>query len=148
MMSGRPLTSIVSLLMVIFADHASAANCAIEALKPHGNVLKVRGVGDVSLGAADDPARPMAWQGPISAGTCSLDLGIIEAPFMASSRGTVYVTTYSGAMRRVALVDLVACKTRWQSKSFVGAVQADSAGLTLGKRRLAFNAQCAPQVRR
>lgn len=142
------MTSLLSLLMVISAEHANSADCKIETLEPRGNILKVRGVGDVSLGAADDLARPMAWQGPMSAGTCSLDLGIIEAPFMATSPGTVYVTTYSGAMRRVALVDLGACKIRWQSRPFVGAVQADSAGLTLGKRRLTFNGHCAPQVRR
>ena len=147
-MSGLRMTSVLSLLMVMMAAHAGAANCGIETLRPRGNVLKVRGIGAVSLGAADDLARPIAWQGPMSAGTCSLDLGIIEAPFMATSPGTVYVTTYSGAMRRVALVDLGACKIRWHSKPFVGAVQADSAGLTLGKRRLSFNAQCVPQVRR
>lgn len=64
---------------------------------------------------------------------------------MAARPGFLYVTTYSGSIRRVALVDVAACSIRWESKPFVGAVRADAQGLDLGSIRFTFDRHCVPQ---
>lgn len=147
--SGRRHRSklILSLLLLCITAHAAATSCSTEIIKPHRDMISLPHVGDVSLGTPDDSNPPTAWQGPMSAGACSLDLGIIEAPFLASHSGAVFVTTYSGAMRSVALVDLRACIVRWKSRPFVGDVRADAAGLRLGQRYIAFNKLCVPDAK-
>ena len=147
-MHGTPGKWILSLASMALAADAGAAGCILKPLHPAGETLQLRGVGQVSLGVADDGARPRAWQGPIAAGACTLDLAIIEAPFFSAHSGAMFVTTYSGALRTVSLVDLGACKIAWQSTPFTGTVRAVPGGLQLGARRVGLDAQCLPQARK
>jgi hypothetical protein len=138
----------LSLVAMALAADAGATGCTLKPLQPTGDTLQLSGVGQVSLGAADDSAHPRAWQGPIAAGACTLDLGIIEAPFLTARPGALFITTYSGALRTVSLVDFGACKVIWQSTPLTGAVRTTPAGLQLGEQRIALNARCLPKAHR
>ncbi len=141
-------SAIFAIALVAGTSNVGAAICTLRALTPNGERLSVPGVGEVALGAADDAAQPAAWQGPLVSGTCSVDIGIIELPIFASQTGRLYVTTYSGAVRRMSLVDFKSCKVSWQSKPFVGAVQVEAAGLKLGSSRFKLDAHCGMKLKR
>ena len=147
-MRATPGKWLLLLVSMALAADAGAVTCTLTPLHPTGETLQLGGIGQVSLGMADDSARPRAWQGPISAGACTLDLGIIEAPFLTARPGAMFVTTYSGALRTVSLVDLGACRIAWQSTPFTGAVESDAGGLKLGSRRVGLDARCLPKARR
>lgn len=147
-MSGTITATILVIAMMAGTSGVNAANCTLQSLTPDGESLSVPGVGKVALGTADDVARPAAWQGPLVSGACTFDIGIIELPIFASKPGHLYVTTYSGAVRRMSLVDFKSCKVSWQSKPFVGPVQVEAGGLKLGKSRLNFDARCGLKLER
>jgi hypothetical protein len=98
----------------------------------------------ISLGEADDASRPTAWQGPLQAGACSFDIGIIEQPIALAPGQLLYVTTYSGSMRMIRLFDLRACSIKWSSKPFAGQVRLTPTSLTMGARKLRLDKHCIP----
>jgi hypothetical protein len=121
----------------------ATAGCTLELLVPHDSKLTA-GTATLDLGHADDPSAPTAWQGPLTTGTCSFDVGIIERPMAMASSGLLYVTTYSGSMRTVTLVDLNKCAVRWKSRPFAGKAALTPSALTLGPKRVALDEQCVP----
>ena len=147
-MKKRLLSHAVVLMMAAACFHAQAGTCKLVALVPQGDMLPVEGVGRVSLGEADNKAHPTAWQGPVTMGACSLDLGIVEAPLIGAGAGSFYLTTYSGAVRKVALIDSAACKVVWKSAPFVGQVKVVWRGLKLGGTTIVVDEHCMPRRRR
>lgn len=131
--------------LIAFAIAASAANaeCMLQPVAPVGSTARANGQ-TIQFGDADDPIRPAAWQGSLVADTCTLDLGIIEAPLMVTNARMLYVPTYSGSVRRLFLVDLQACKVRWQSAAFAGKLNISPRILQLGDRHVALDARCVP----
>lgn len=101
----------------------------------------------ISLGEADDPSSPKAWQGPLRTGACTFDIGIIETPFTLSGKRYLYVPTYSGAARHVALLDLESCTTRWTSAVFAGELHLEQNRLRLGDKSVELDAHCLPAKR-
>jgi hypothetical protein len=145
-------TSLPALLCFVMAtavatDCLAAARCALRPLAPKAGKVIV-GAATVNLGDADDAAVPTAWQGPLKAGTCTFEIGIIEQPMALTPSRLMYVTTYSGSMRAVTLVDLNTCSVRWKSGPVAGKVVLTDSALTLGQKRLALDAQCLPTRRR
>jgi hypothetical protein len=122
----------------------AAPGCALKSLAPHGSTLTV-GVSTINLGEADDPSAPTAWQGPLTAGTCSLEVGTIEQPMALTPSQLLYVTTYSGSLRTVALFDLNKCSVRWKSGPFGGKVAFTDSALVLGQKKIPINDQCLPK---
>lgn len=147
-MSALPLFASIALLGSAIAANASTHGCALVQIEPIEGRLVIDGAQDALLGEADNSVGPSAWQGPITSGRCTVDLGIIEAPFFAVGKGKVYVTTYSGSARNVVLVDLEACKVTWRSKPFTGEVTVTRDGLKMGARQVRTNAQCIPVPKR
>jgi len=125
-------------------DSLAAAGCALKPLVPHGSAVTV-GRSTVKLGDADEPSAPTAWQGPLTAGACTFEIGIIEQPLALTPSRLLYVTTYSGSSRTVALFDLNTCSVRWKSDPFNGKVALTGSTLTLGQKRIALNDQCLPK---
>lgn len=121
----------------------AAARCTLKPLVPHGSSV-IAGTATINLGDADESTAPTAWQGPLKAGTCTFDIGIIEQPMALTPVQSVYVTTYSGSMRTVTLLDLNKCSVRWKSAPFVGKVALMNSALRLGQKRIALNDQCLP----
>ena len=78
------------------------------------------------------------------ADACTLDLGIIEGPLMMTNARMLYVPTYSGSVRRLFLVDLQACKIRWESAAFSGKLDIAPRALLLEDRRIAIDSHCIP----
>jgi hypothetical protein len=148
MMNRHTLRAAAAITLTTMCCHLHAAECKLAILTPENGALKVDGIGTVSLGEADNAAQPKAWQGPVSAGACALDVGLIEAPIIGTSGGPVYLTTYSGALRKVVLVDAAACKVVWRSAPFVGEVNVAQGRLKLGKTVVALDGRCLPKQRR
>lgn len=136
-----------ALALILVASSGANAECRLQHLNVRGSQLKV-GAKTVNLGAADAGNRARAWQGPLVAGACKLDLGIIEAPLVGATATLLYVPTYSGSVRRLTLVDLRSCSVRWQSAAFSGALRIGPRALDLGGKRIELNASCIPTVRR
>ena len=124
---------------------ASIANaeCRLHALTLVGSTAQANGQ-TIRLGEADDAIRPAAWQGPLVADACTLDLGIIEKPLAMTNASMLYVPSYSGSVRRLFLVDLQACKIRWESAKFSGKLQINPSALVLGDKRIAIDKHCMP----
>ena len=131
--------------LALCAVAASAANaeCRLHPVTPVGSTAQANGQ-TIRLGVADDAIRPVAWQGPLMADACTLDLGIIEGPLMMTNARMLYVPTYSGSVRRLFLVDLKACKIRWESAAFSGKLDIAPRALLLGDRRIAIDSHCIP----
>jgi hypothetical protein len=121
----------------------ATARCTLEPLVPHDSKVTA-GTATLDLGHADDPSTPTAWQGPLTTGTCTFDIGIIERPMAMASSELLYVTTYSGNMRTVTLVDLDKCSVRWKSGPFAGKAALTPSALTLGQKRVALDERCLP----
>ncbi|MGZ3181998.1 MAG: hypothetical protein ACXU8N_06110 [Telluria sp.] len=121
----------------------AASACQLTSVEPRNGELHIGNV-RWALGEADDEHRPSAWQGPLHAGRCSIELGIIERPFALTSNSMLFLNTYSGSERELNLVDLKACKVRWKSGRFVGNVTLDARGLRLGKRSIRLSESCWP----
>ena len=147
-MKLHALQAVAAFALTTACCHLHAAECELAVLTPENAALNIDGVGTVSLGEADDAARPKAWQGPVRVGACSLDIGLIEAPIIGTSGGPVYITAYSGALRKVMLVDAAACKVVWRSAPFVGDVTVAPGRLKLGKTVVALDGRCLPKRRR
>ena len=107
--------------------------------------------GDASFdfGAADDPAHPTAWQGPIGIArpqarcTVDPDVSIVERPVFTDGQ-RLLVTTYSGSNRVVFAVDTASCRVLWHSRKFDGAVLLHGDTLHLGRMSLKFDRRCVP----
>lgn len=141
----RPGSALLILLSLVLAHGASAhAACALQTLAPKGSEVQIKST-TINLGEADDPVHPTAWQGPLTAGDCKIDLNIIERPIKADKSGRyLYVPTYSGSLRKLTLVDLQSCATPWTSEAFSGTLKISSKQLILGKTHVALDAACLP----
>lgn len=132
-----------ALVLSAFTANIANAECVLHPVTPVGSTARVNGQ-TIQLGDADDAVRPAAWQGPLVADACTLDLGIIEGPLMMTSARMLYIPTYSGSARRLFLVDLQSCKVRWQSAAFVGKLSISQRKVQLGDLRVALDARCVP----
>lgn len=130
--------------IAIFASSAQA-KCKLELLEPQASTVRVGAI-QVSLGEADDLASPTAWQGPLVAGTCKVDLGLIEKPLALTNDRLVFVPTYSGSTRQLTLLDLESCTARWKSAIFAGELHIGEDELNLGTQRIALDAKCIPVI--
>lgn len=128
---------------VLLASMAARAECTLQALTPHGSEVRVEAA-VVQLGDADNAASPAAWQGPLVAGACTFDLGIIEPPLLLAQGKLLYVPSYSGSRRTLTLVDLNTCSVRWKSMAFSGRLTIGPRALQLGGKRIALDARCVP----
>lgn len=128
---------------ILLASMVARAECSLQTLAPHGSEVRA-GAATVSLGEADNASSPNAWQGPLVAGACTFELGIIEPPLLLTPAKLLYVPTYSGSVRTLTLVDLNACKVRWQSAAFSGRLKIGPRALQLGAKRIALDARCVP----
>ena len=81
------------------------------------------------------------------AGRCTFKIGIIEQPIALTPSGQLYVATYSGSEREIALYDLRTCRVHWQSGEFAGKLELTSSALQMGEKTFKLDAQCVP-VRR
>ncbi|MCS0607768.1 hypothetical protein NX773_06285 [Massilia solisilvae] len=115
----------------------------MKMLAPQEDKVSI-GLRTISLGEPDDPQQPTAWQGPLRVGRCSFDIGIIELPIALTSKGQLFVATYSGSVRNIALFDLDACKVRWEGQAFAGALQLTSDELKMGDEVLKLDGECVP----
>jgi hypothetical protein len=132
---------------VLLTSMVARAECHLQTLTAHGSETRAGPV-TVNLGEADNAANPNAWQGPLVAGNCTLDMGIIERPLLLTPANLLYVPSYSGSARTLALVDLNACSVRWQSAPFSGRLKIDRRALHLGGRRIALDQHCIPIARK
>lgn len=130
---------------ILLATTLARAECSLQTVTPTGNALRA-GSATVNLGEADDAANPHAWRGPLAAGACTLDIGIIEPPLLLTPANLLYVPTYSGSVRTLTLVDLNACSVRWKSAPFSGRLKVGSRALRLGANRVALDAHCVPSA--
>jgi hypothetical protein len=128
---------------ILLASMAARAECNLQALTPHGSEMRA-GAASVNLGEADNASSPTAWQGPLVAGACTLDVGIIEPPLLLAQGKLLYVPSYSGSVRTLTLVDLNTCSVRWKSMAFSGRLTIGPRALHLGGRRIALDAHCVP----
>lgn len=132
---------------ILLASMAARAECNLQAVTPHGSAMQAGAI-TVQLGDADHAANPTAWQGPLVAGACTLDLGIIEPPLLLAQGKLLYVPSYSGSTRSVTLVDLDTCSVRWKSEAFSGRLAISPRALHLGGKRIALDARCVPVHRK
>jgi hypothetical protein len=148
-MSPQRCTQSLGLLWLLVAavPVTTQAKCKLELLVPKAGVVRV-GSADVILGEEDNPTSPTAWQGPLVAGACKFNLGIIENPLALANGRLLYVPTYSGNMRQLALVDLQSCSQKWTSGAFSGELNIGADLLRLGDQRIALDANCVPIQRR
>lgn len=130
-------------LALIVASVDSDAECTQQLLAPQGGEVRA-GALSIRLGEPDDAVTPSAWQGPFEAGACKFELGIIEQPLVLAMGDLLYVPTYSGSERKLALLDLASCSIRWESAPFSGALKIGPRELELGQQRIALDAQCVP----
>lgn len=135
-----------TLLAVLLVDLSAQAKCKLHTLTTHGSEARA-GRSIVNLGEADDAIRPTAWQGPLVAGACGLEVGIIEGPLVMTSSDLLYVPTYSGSVRQLFLVDLRACSVRWKSTTFSGSLRIGPRALSMGGRRIGLDARCLPMTK-
>lgn len=133
----------MALTGVLMASISAHAGCRLQALTPHGSEAHIGAI-HIKLGQADDVIAPQAWQGPLIAGKCTLDIGIIEPPLKLASSNLLYVPTYSGSVRQLMLVDLARCTIRWQSAPFSGSLAINPRQLRLGGTYIALDARCLP----
>jgi hypothetical protein len=133
----------MALIGILMTSMSAQAGCKLDELITHGSEARI-GTSSVKLGEADDAIAPKAWQGPLVAGQCTLDIGIIERPLMLAPGNLLYVPTYSGSMRTLMLVDLARCAVRWQSAAFSGRLTIDPQHLHVGGKRIALDARCLP----
>jgi hypothetical protein len=143
MKTSLPTLFCFVLTAALVPNSPAAARCTLKPLVPHDSNITA-GAATINLGDADEPSAPTAWQGPLKAGTCTFDIGIIEQPMALTPAQFLYVTTYSGSMRTVTLFDLNKCSVRWKSMPFAGKVALMDSALTLGQKRIVLNDQCLP----
>lgn len=117
--------------------------CSLSMLVPQQSRV-VLGKTEVSLGEPDSNDQATAWQGPLRSNNCSFDIGIIEQPIASTQGGLLFVSTYSGSTRSIALYDLNSCAVRWQSDTFDGQLALNSAELRMGNRSLPLDNECVP----
>ncbi|MBC7453325.1 MAG: hypothetical protein H7335_06405 [Massilia sp.] len=133
---------LMALTGILMASMAAHAGCRLQTVAPHASEARA-GALSFTLGKADEAIAPKAWQGPLVARACTLDIGIIERPLMLTSGNLLYVPTYSGSMRKLMLVDLARCAIPWQSGAFSGNLTFGPQQLQLGAMRIALDARCA-----
>jgi hypothetical protein len=136
-----------ALFAILMSAMMARAECSLQALSARGSEVRA-GAATLNLGEPDNAIAPVAWQGPLRAGACSVDLGIIEAPLMLAPDNLLYVPSYSGSVRTLTLVDLVTCSVRWKSMTFTGILKIGPRALQLGRKRIALDARCVPATRK
>jgi hypothetical protein len=124
----------------------ASAQCSLQRLAPQNDRISL-GRLTITLGQADHPEQPTAWQGPLRAGRCTFAIGIIEQPLALTPSGDLYVATYSGSEREIALYDLKKCTTRWKSAVFAGKLELTSSVLQMGEKAVKLDGQCVPRER-
>jgi hypothetical protein len=121
------------------------AECNLQLLAPNDSKITV-GATTVLLGEADEPSQASAWQGPLRAGACTFDVGIIEQPIALAPSQLMYVTTYTGSLRTVSLFDLKTCTVRWKSAPFAGVVALTPTALKMGGKSITLDSRCVPAL--
>jgi hypothetical protein len=124
----------------------AVAQCSLTPVVPQTGKFSI-GTATVSLGEADSANQPTAWQGPLRTDRCSFDIGIIEQPIALTPNGQLYVSTYSGSQRSIALYDLKTCTVRWKSPTFAGKLKLTSKSLRMADKTLSLNDDCVPRGR-
>lgn len=142
----KPLTHGVLLLAALVFSITSHAECSLQRLEPKGSEIH-SGEWAINLGEADNPVQPSAWQGPLVAGSCKLDLGIIEQPLALAAGHYLYVPTYSGSLRKLTVVNLKDCSIPWKSTVFSGHLAIRSQSLSLGGKRIEIEETCLPTAK-
>ena len=141
--SSGIISRVSGVIGVLGLSVIARAECHLEMLAPQGSEVRSAAL-IIKLGDADNPVAPTAWQGPLVAGDCTFELGIIEQPLALASDRWLYVSTYSGSIRRLTLLDLRTCSIRWKSTAFSGALNINPKALDLGERHVPLNGQCLP----
>lgn len=129
---------------------ACASACDVVSLPVSGNQVQAGNI-RVTLGEADDPQHPTAWQGPLQVHaadgrTCTVseDVAIVEKPLLLGNGHILFVPTYSGSTNRVYAVDLQDCRVRWKSLEFSGATSHASDVLIMGRLKTKLPMSCVP----
>lgn len=142
-MTSAPVPGTVALLSLMLALQAAHAECTLQFKTPVNSKIET-GLVTVSFGEADDQFQPSAWQGPITAGTCTFDDGILEEPIAVAPAHRLFVSSYSGSTRQIALSDLRNCSVVWKSEEFEGSLTLTAKSLHMGDRMLPLDEQCVP----
>jgi hypothetical protein len=145
MTQARVGRGLCALFIVLCASRAAGAHCSLQMLAPQDGKITA-GATTITLGEPDDPSLPAAWQGPLRAGACTFDIGIIEQPLALTPEQRMYVTTYSGSVRTVTLFDLNTCSVHWKSAPFAGVVALTEHGLRMGGTTVRLDRRCVPTM--
>lgn len=142
----KPLRSIIPSLIAIAlmtTSFGAQAKCQLNKLKVRSGNEHIS-IGALSLGEADDPEKPSAWQGPLKIDQCSFDVGIIEQPLIIAGGRYLIVSLYSGSTRQIVMVDPVSCSTKWKSALFSSPLEIDSNTLLIDGVRFELDDNCTP----
>jgi hypothetical protein len=142
-MRHRLLTSLASAALALSSSTAVSAQCELRFLVPQQGKVSL-GKTTISLGEPDSKDQPSAWEGPITTAHCTFDPGVIEQPIAMTPNGWLFIPSYSGSQRSLALYDLKSCAIRWQSDSFAGRLELTSRELALGDKKIKLDDACVP----
>lgn len=139
------------LLVVVLAwVPVVAGACNLAPLPIIGDGIGRLGDVSVSLGAADDPLCPAAWQGPlriaigrVPACVVGDEVTIVEPPLMLGN-GILYVPTYSGSNNRLYAVDAGNCRVLWRSRGFNGPPRFGRGHIAIGHGQVRLDQKCRP----
>ncbi len=117
------------------------AKCQLNKLNLQSGNERIS-IGALSLGEADNPEKPTAWQGPLKIDECIVDVGVIEQPLIIADGRYLLVTLYSGSTRQVIMVDPRSCTTRWTSPTFTVPPEIESNALRIDGIRVELDNSC------
>jgi hypothetical protein len=146
-MSKNKLVISTVFLATLCVASLAIAQCSLQTLTPQVNKIDI-GTTVISLGETSDPVQPVEWLGPLQAGRCTFDIGIIEQPIALTQNGQLYVATFSGSERQIGLYDLKTCTVRWKSDVFEGGLELTSDALRMDDQRMPLDDQCVPIERK
>jgi hypothetical protein len=141
---NKVLLTCLAVLATSSISMVASARCVLTSIVPQDGKFEL-GKTTVSLGEPDSNSQATAWQGPLRTGQCSFDIGIIEQPIALTPSGALYVSTYSGSERSIALYDLKTCSIRWQSGKFTGKLELNSSQLRLNDEKITLDDACVPR---
>jgi hypothetical protein len=141
---NKVLLTCLAVLATASIPMVAPARCVLTSIVPQDGKFEL-GKTIVSLGEPDSKNQPAAWLGPLRSGQCSFDIGIIEQPIALTPSGDLYVATYSGSERSIALYNLKTCSIRWQSAAFAGKLELDSRELRLDAEKIMLDDACLPR---
>lgn len=142
----KPIRSIFPSLIAIAlttTSYGAQAKCQLDRLKLRSGNEHIS-IGVLSLGEANDPEEPSAWQGPLRIDQCSFDVGIIEQPLIVAGDRYLIVSLYSGSTRQIVMVDPVSCSTKWKSIFFTSPPEMDANTLLIDGVRFELDDNCTP----